>query len=185
MTMKTITCQHCGKIFESQRDTRKFCSRACANRSVWAGSKVRNCQHCGKEFPLLSAGDANRKHCSQACAKSYNAKYIKTWVDEHPEAKKQYTANRTAKNPGVWKEQSRKERLAIITLLGGCCIVCGATNPNWLHVDYIQTTRGKPYRHPRHLKYIREHQNEFRLLCANHHYELTLTGKIEGTEITQ
>ena len=25
----------------------------------------------------------------------------------------------------------------------------------------------------------------FRILCANHHYELTLTGKIEGTDIVQ
>jgi hypothetical protein len=25
----------------------------------------------------------------------------------------------------------------------------------------------------------------FRILCANHHYELTLTGKIVGTDIVQ
>ena len=97
----------------------------------------------------------------------------------------QYNKNRTEKNPTIWQEKTRKERLEIIALLGGSCVVCAANNPNWLHVDYIPTTRGKPYRHPRHLRFVREHMNEFRLLCANHHYELTLTGKIEGTDITQ
>jgi hypothetical protein len=38
---------------------------------------------------------------------------------------------------------------------------------------------------PRLLAYIRKNKDNFRLLCANHHYELTLTGMIEGTDITQ
>jgi hypothetical protein len=92
---------------------------------------------------------------------------------------------RTARNPGMWAGKARAERLEEIRLLGGGCAVCGVTNPSWLHVDYIPTTNGKPYRHPRHLKYVREHLGDFRLLCANHHYELTLTGKIAGTTITQ
>lgn len=178
-------CQHCGALFEAQRKTRKFCSRACANRSSWAAEKTRNCLHCGNSFPLKSAADANRKHCSKACAKAHNVKRIKDWNQDHPDAMKQYNANRTNKNANAYKEQSRKERLAILELLGGKCIVCGVDNPNWLHVDYIPTTRGTPYRHPRHLRYVREHITNFRLLCANHHYELTLTGKIEGTDITQ
>ena len=92
---------------------------------------------------------------------------------------------RAVKNPGMWREKHRAERSQAIALLGGGCVVCGVTNPNWLHIDYVPTTNGKPYRHPRHLKFIREHEADFRLLCANHHYELTLTGKIAGTPITQ
>lgn len=181
----TITCHHCGKVFESQRSTRKFCSRACANRSAWAKEKIRNCSYCGKPFALKSAADANRQHCSKECAKNHNRKRIKTWQEERPGIMKKYNANRVAKNPGVYQQQKRQERLEMIALLGGKCIVCGVDNPYWLHIDYIPTTRNEQYRHPRHLKYVREHLDKFRLLCANHHYELTLTGHIEGTDIWQ
>jgi hypothetical protein len=54
-----------------------------------------------------------------------------------------------------------------------------------LHVDYIPTMRGSKFRHPRHLRWVMDHIQDFRILCANHHYELTLTGQIEGTDITQ
>lgn len=183
--MVMITCQHCGKVFEAQRITRKFCSQSCANRSTWSAERFRACLRCGKQFPLNSSADANRQHCSKACAKARNAKKIKEWNQEHPDSAVEYRKNRIIKNPGMWKEKYRQERLQIISLLGGACIVCGAVNPNWLHVDFIPTTRDTPYRHPRHLKYIRENADKFRLLCANHHYELTLTGHIEGTEIYQ
>ena len=82
-------------------------------------------------------------------------------------------------------EKSRADRLAILELLGGQCVVCGTDNPSWLHADYIPTTRSLRFRHPRHLAFMREHIEDFRVLCANHHYELTLTGRIEGTDITQ
>jgi hypothetical protein len=183
----TITCQHCGKVFDSQRRTRRFCSRACANRSVWAADKTRHCRQCGKPFPLRSAADANRRHCSQACAKKSVQKSTLAFYERNPKADYmgQVNARRAIKNPGMWRDKHRSERAEAISLLGGGCVVCGVTNPNWLHVDYKPTTNGKPYRHPRHLKYIREHVEDFRLLCANHHYELTLTGKIAGTPITQ
>ncbi len=179
------TCEHCGKPFMAQRPTRRFCSVSCANRSEWSGSKTRNCLQCGKSFPLRSAADANRKHCSRACAKKHNTKKIRTWQIEHPEKMEEYRKRRVAKNPGHNKERSRKYRLESIRLLGGCCCVCGVTNQNWLHVDYIPTNKASPYRHPRHLAFIKRHLADFRLLCANHHYELTLTGRIEGTEIVQ
>ncbi len=97
----------------------------------------------------------------------------------------QYNANRLAKNPGAWRDQARSGRLRVLAMLGGRCIVCGVTNPSWLHADYIPTSIGKKYRHPRGVAWVRDHIEDFRLLCANHHYELTLTGKIEGTDITQ
>jgi hypothetical protein len=180
-----IRCEYCGKETEAQRKTKRFCSDSCAQRQWRDFPKERPCRHCGKKFPIITRSDANRQHCSKACAKAHNAKRIGEWHVEHPGAMQQYNENRIQKHPDTWRNKTRGERLEIITLLGGKCIVCGITNVNWLHVDYIPTTRNTPYRHPRHLKYVREHLKEFRLLCANHHYELTLTGRIEGTEITQ
>jgi hypothetical protein len=96
-----------------------------------------------------------------------------------------YNRRRLIKNPGAWREKYRKERDQILALLGRKCIVCGASNQAWLHVDFVPTTRGKPARHPRKYNYVKAHQKDFRILCANHHYELTITGKIEGTNLRQ
>jgi len=183
--MTTITCHHCGIVFESQRRTRKFCSRACSNRATWVVTKTRQCRHCGKDFPVSGVGDVNRQHCSSECAKNHAAKTTKGWMAERPEAMKRYNANRVAKDPTVWTRKHGLARLKILELLGSQCVVCGVTNPLWLHVDFIAGSRGLQYRHPRHLAYVRTHQTEFRVLCANHHYELTLSGRIEGTDITQ
>jgi|GEM_PF-5990033 len=183
--MTTTTCNYCNEKFEAERKTRKFCSQSCLRKSYRGTPKERNCRQCEKVFQVLTRGDANRQYCSQRCSKKANAKKIRGWTDEHPDAMKQYNANRTSKNPRVWSEKWNKDRTSIISLLGGKCIVCGATNPFWLHVDYIPTTRNKLHRHPRHLAYISRYKEDFRLLCANHHYELTLTGMIEGTDITQ
>lgn len=124
-------------------------------------------------------------HCSKECSKLANAKRVKTWNAEHPEAMKRYNANRKAKNPGAYRDKARRERIEIIEMLGGECVVCGASNPHWLHADFIPTQRNERYRHPRHIAFVRRNKEKFRLLCANHHYELTLTGAIEGTDITQ
>jgi hypothetical protein len=182
---KPRKCEHCGADFLSLRKTRKFCSRACSNRSAWAETKTRACRHCGTSFPLRGAIDANRQHCSQRCAKTHNAKRIKDWQAEHPDKMREYRTAQVVKNPGLYREQARRNRLESLRLLGGGCVVCGVTNPNWLHIDFIPTTRNAPYRHPRNLSYIRRHLELFRILCANHHYELTLTGQIIGTDITQ
>jgi hypothetical protein len=98
---------------------------------------------------------------------------------------KRYNANRVAKDPEVWKRTAAGRRVQMLEMLGGKCVVCGVSNPLWLHMDYISGSRGLKYRHPRHIAYVRQHLDEFRVLCANHHYELTLSGAIEGTAITQ
>ena len=134
---------------------------------------------------MRERSDANRQHCSKRCAKRHHTKTVGDWRKDHPNAMARYNQRRLAKTPGAWKEKARAGRLAIIALLDGHCVACRTSNPLWLHVDYIPTTRDKPFRHPRHLAYIRDHREDFRLLCANHHYELTLTGRIEGVDITQ
>jgi hypothetical protein len=144
----------------------------------------RQCRHCESPFVVEDRFGANRQHCSKQCAKNHASKTVKDWRAKHG-WRPEYNERRLAKNPGAWREKSRADRATIIALLGGACVVCGATNPSWLHADYIPTTRNERFRHPRHLKWVRANQDKFRLLCANHHYELTLTGKIEGTTITQ
>jgi hypothetical protein len=183
--MTTIICQHCGKQFESQRTTRKFCSRACSNRSEWVVTKTRQCRHCGVDFAVNGTKDANRQHCSRACAKNHAAKTVSTWQSENRDRRSIYRANQLTKDPEYERKRWHNRRGRILELLGGCCIVCQVSNPYWLHVDYIPTSRDLKYRHPRHFRYVSEHLEEFRILCANHHYELTLTGRIEGTGITQ
>jgi len=180
-----FTCGYCGKPGVTQRVTRKWCNDTCAQRHARGWPKRRNCRCCGAEFEVRERSDANRQHCSKQCAKRANYKNIRTWLSERPGYMAEANKRRVAKNPGVWAEKSRADRAASIALLGGVCVVCGASNPNWLHIDYIPTTRGQKYRHPRHFRWIRDNADKLRLLCANHHYELTLTGKIEGTEITQ
>ena len=183
--MPLVTCEHCGVEFQAQRRTRKFCSPACSNRSAWRVTKTRNCRHCGEHFEVTGVGDANRQHCSKECAKNHNAKRVRTWQQEHPEQMRLYYARRAAKNPSGDRDRRREDRERLMDMLGGACVVCGVTNKAWLHIDYVPTTRASRYRHPRHFAYVSRNLHLFRLLCANHHYELTLTGRIEGTNIAQ
>ncbi len=183
---KTAVCLCCGAVISCLRKTKKFCSRKCCTRHRNGYPKSRACLECGAMFKIISKQhDANRKYCTTTCSKRANGRRVKKWIGDHPEAQKNYNKKRIEKNPSEWREKARQERLKAIELLGGCCCVCGVLNPNWLHVDYIPTMRGKGGRHARHLAFVRNHVEDFRLLCANHHYELTQTGKIEGTEITQ
>lgn len=147
--------------------------------------KERDCRECGRTFPLLSVADNNRQLCSRACAKKRNDKKIKQFHVDNPGKWPIYNGNRTRKDPTVWVKKSRQERAEVLSLLGNRCVVCGVNNPLWLHVDYIPTNKASPYRHPRNLGFVRRNLNLFRILCANHHYELTLSGRIEGTNIEQ
>ncbi len=183
--MEKIICAYCGLEVDAIRPKRKkFCSCRCSQRFAKGLPDKRDCRICGKSFPI-NKGDQNRRYCSEKCSKKAYQKSTLRFHESHPEIHNKYNQARLVKNPGAWTEKHRNERLEAIRLLGGECVVCRVKNPNWLHIDYIPTTNGKPYRHPRHLKYIKENLSLFRLLCANHHYELTLTGTIEGTTITQ
>src|SRR5574343_115887 len=108
---KQRICQHCGKGFRSQRRDRKFCSRPCANRSKWAAEHTRDCKQCGSPFVLRSATDANRRYCSKACEKKAITKKTKAWWEAHPEANAVYQGRYLAKNPSVWRDKGRRERL--------------------------------------------------------------------------
>lgn len=126
-----------------------------------------------------------QKTCSEECRKTKNRQAQEKFKLRHPEKQKEYNENRKNKNPDVWKDKYQEERQEIINTLGGKCIVCDHDNPKHLHVDYIPTMIGTGYRHPRHKRWVLDNIKDFRLLCANHHYELTTTGEIEGTNIKQ
>lgn len=139
------------------------------------------CTVCEAEY----MGTFVQKTCSDGCRKIKYQGYSEKFKGQNPTKMKDYNENRCKKNPEVWRDKQEKERLEILNMLGGECIVCQNPNPYHLHVDYIPTMIGTGVRHPRHKRYVQEHLQDFRILCANHHYELTLTGKIEGTNITQ
>lgn len=180
-----IKCSYCGGGVNAQRVTRRFCSTRCAQRSARGWPKTRSCRHCGGDFEVRERADANRQHCSKQCAKKHNSKTVQEWLTDNPTAMKTYNKHRVAKNPRVWQQKARSERERIIALLGGACVVCGTRTLYWLHVDFIPTTRASRFRHPRHYAYVSRHRKQFRVLCANHHYELTLAGRIEGTDLIQ
>ena len=181
-------CLHCGKPLGESRSDKKFCSTRCYQRH-WHDRPPfpyqRECRTCSTPFTVAERADANRQYCSQKCAKEAARKGSITWGRLHPERQATYRATRIKKNPTLWRDKRREERRRILEILGSKCLACGAINPNWLHVDYVPTTRHERYRHSRTLKFTLEHPDLFRILCANHHYELTLTGKIEGTNIVQ
>jgi hypothetical protein len=182
-----LFCGHCRAPINGRAD-KKYCNPRCAQRHKNGRLTmpfIRKCLVCGADIVIAKSGDANRKYCSQNCAKRAYAKGISVWNKLHPERVGHYRAQRVKKNADVWKEQSRSERKRILAALGGKCIVCEVANPSWLHVDYIPTSKGQPFRHPRTLRFTLSNLKLFRILCANHHYELTLTGKIEGTDIVQ
>lgn len=170
---------------ETKRSTRKYCSQDCERKKRTGYPKSRACLHCTVTFQVLTRGDANRRHCSKECAKNHNAKRVGNWQRENLEVMRGYGSAWRNRNPDYYKARAGKKRQEILDLLGGACVVCGVTKPSWLHVDYVHGSRGLPFRHPRHLSYIEQHVEDFRVLCANHHYELTLTGRIEGTSIMQ
>ncbi len=181
-------CLHCGKPLGVCRPDKKFCSTLCYQRH-WHDRPgfphERSCRACSKTFLVADRSDANRQYCSGVCAKEAQRKGSKIWIRLHPEKRAEYRDNQRKKNAAFWRDQRRSERKRILQALGGCCVVCGVNNPFWLHVDYIPTSKGERFRHGRALKFVMPNLHLFRLLCANHHYELTLTGKIEGTNIVQ
>lgn len=144
----------------------------------------RNCVLCGAAYIAVSP---LQKTCSAECRKKHYKTLQTDFKLRHPDKQTEYNKNRKEKDPDVWRKKNRSERLEIIKALGGKCCVpeCTASNPFHFHFDYIPTMQGTGLRHPRHKAWVIENLKDFRLICANHHYELTITGKIQGTEITQ
>jgi hypothetical protein len=176
-----FTCEHCGRSATSKRPEAKFCSEPCRNRRHRSQPLSRKCGNCGSRIKA----EGNRRYCSRTCSKIARRQQDAAWRLKHPDAQSMYNARRAARRPNEERTRKGAERGEVIAALGGKCEACGIDNPIWLEIDYRPTTRGKRFRHSRGRKFIMSHLSDFRLLCANHHRELTLTGRVAGTSITQ
>lgn len=177
-------CLQCQASFVGRPDKR-YCSQRCGQAFMRNAPKVRECRRCKHPFDVKTRADANRQYCSRKCSRQAQKSTLSAWKIANPGHMKVYNKQRIKAHPGHYKVKWDKERGKIIEALGSRCIVCGVDNPFWLEVDFKTGTRGQPLRHPRHGAYILTHLDEFRLLCANHHRELSATGLIQGTDITQ
>lgn len=182
-------CLQCsGPIPDGSRRDRKFCCTPCYSKYSSHRPSFpyeRNCKGCGVGFVVADRADANRQYCGKRCAKEASRKGSQTWHRLHPESSAATRKKRKKKDPHFERDKRRLDRAKILEMLGGGCVVCGTDNPSWLHVDYIPTCRDERHRHSRTLRFVSANVRLFRVLCANHHYELSITGKIEGTDIVQ
>lgn len=178
-------CGYCKTSFISKRPDKKWCSNRCSWRGKDGSPKTRRCGHCGTSFGVKTRSDANRKYCARACSRAAQKQKQNAWAEAHPGHRGFYREGELARRPDIDRERSQSRRSSAIDALGGKCVVCGVTKTAWLEIDYIPTTRGLPFRHPKHAGFVLKNLKDFRLLCANHHRELTTTGRIDGTEITQ
>lgn len=181
-TPTTRICEFCPKEITGRSDKR-FCSVACTQSSArrrHAGEPQRNraCLICKKAFDI----EGNKKYCSRKCSRRAAQKQTAAWRTANPGHMRVYNRNRP---PGYDVTKRAAYRLKAIEALGGRCVVCGIEDPLWLEIDFIETTRGKPHRHPRHANFVLQNLARFRLLCCNHHRELSTTGMIRGTDIRQ
>lgn len=144
----------------------------------------RICIVCEKPYKAVAP---LQKTCSIDCRRKKDRVHQIKFHYRNPDVMKKYNKNRLEKNPNFWIDKGRKEREEIIEKLGSKCCVhyCTVVNPIHLHIDYVPTMIGTGYRHPRHKKWVLDNLKDFRLLCANHHYELSITGSIENTDIKQ
>lgn len=114
-------CEHCGKEFETDRDTKRFCTRKCkeANKQKRIRKGIRNdnieytriCPMCGVEF---TTNHFDKIYCSHKCRekqwykqnKGYHKDYYKQWYEQNKEHVKE------------WHKNNKKEYV---------CLTCGKT----------------------------------------------------------
>jgi hypothetical protein len=189
-------CQICGKIFEGRLRVKRYCSKACAHKAQRLNHNITiqkheliQCLNCGKTF---NQGPNNQKFCSPKCAHKFyydthcatiikrNTQNIQTKMKLNPTFRKRHleTIRRASKN----NERKYKEKL--FTLLGNKCEVCGTDI-----FDVLTIHHNNPKTKPKvkstikwksmYLQYFEGHP--LRLLCFNHHALLhrnKLTGDI-------
>lgn len=114
-------CEHCGKEFETDRNTKRFCTRKCkeANKQKRRRKGIRNdnieyvrmCTICGVEF---TTNHSDKIYCSSKCRekhfyatnKGYYKDYYKQWREQNKEYHKE------------WRENNKKKYI---------CLTCGKT----------------------------------------------------------
>lgn len=144
-------CEHCGKEFETDRNTKRFCTRKCkeANKQKRRRKGIRNdnieytrvCPVCGIEF---TTNHSDKIYCSDDCAKEYKKEHYKKNKEYYKEKNKQWYEN-NKKYHKEWRENNKKEYV---------CLTCGKT---------FQSTNHK-LKHP----YCNEciESNNFKHICT-------------------
>lgn len=118
---------------------------------------TKTCPICGKEFTYKSHGGAERKYCSQTCARAKNATYFKKRISDNSH-----------------KGYLSKE---LILLYGGRCAICG-----WRATEELITAKGRrQYAYGNEIHHIIAVQDGGKasfdnliLLCPNHHKQADL-----------
>lgn len=85
-TIHTLTCEYCGRSFESER-IKKYCSEECLTDMMEIKKIKREkekyiprrviCKECGKEF-WTEYGNTRRSFCSDKCSKQYSHRVAKS-----------------------------------------------------------------------------------------------------------
>lgn len=118
---------------------------------------TKTCPICGKEFTYQSHGGAERKYCSQTCARAKNATYFKNRISDNSH-----------------KGYLSKE---LILLYGGRCAICG-----WRATEELITAKGRrQYAYGNEIHHIvavrdggKASFSNLILLCPNHHKQADL-----------
>ena len=66
-TLTPIKCATCGKEFQPNQSTRKYCSLACSTIAQHHGTLMGVCIACGKKFTRRKSSRSPMKYCSRAC----------------------------------------------------------------------------------------------------------------------
>ena len=71
--MKKVICKICGKVFESQRASKMFCSKNCHNIHRYGVPLLKgiNCLNCNKEIQPIKR---TQKFCNKKCSSDYSKK---------------------------------------------------------------------------------------------------------------
>ena len=111
-----------------------------------------------------------------------NKKRIKQWNQDHADRILEYR-KKQASQPNYFRKAALRRRMKVLSVLGGKCVVCGIDDLLFLQCHYIPTIKGMGWRHPKHDRWIIDHKEDFMLLCANHHQELSITNQIRGFNV--
>lgn len=80
--MKKLTCEQCGKVFETYKGKQRFCSQDCYSDHCQAKIPKYTCKNCGEEFRARPEKNRIPTYCSIKCTNTCKEKKRKprTWV---------------------------------------------------------------------------------------------------------
>ena len=135
-----INCQKCGKLFYTNRDNKKYCSRECyykgrkylkGKENLQSKREIRICKNCNKEFEVKLSDKKIfcSKKCSQEGHKGNNSKqYINRIKRICPICKKSFYVLPKSKRITCSKECFKincLRRVRVKSNLTKKCIICG------------------------------------------------------------